>query len=158
MSGSSETAPAAIRLLRRVRAVLRQWLSGALTNRQVIRIAMRVTRFERWGVRLVTQARFRALNQSAEQADILRGEVTSCLSLASDMLALEAGLETPSDLIAHLQSVESSRQEALTAQAAAVEVASRTAARNNALAANLEQATRTIEHLRRVEAAYVKAA
>ena len=61
MSGSSETAPAAIRLLRRVRAVLRQWLSGALTNRQVIRIAMRVTRFERWGVRPITQARFRAL-------------------------------------------------------------------------------------------------
>ena len=80
MSGSSETAPAAIRLLRRVRAVLRQWLSGALTNRQVIRIAMRVTRFERWGVRPITQARFRALNQAAEQAveqtDILRGEMT----------------------------------------------------------------------------------
>ena len=162
MSGSSETAPAAIRLLRRVRAVLRQWLSGALTNRQVIRIAMRVTRFERWGVRPITQARFRALNQSAEQAveqaDILRAEMTSCLSLAADMLELKAGLETPSDLIAHLRSVESSRQEALAAQSAAVEVASRTAARNNALAANLEQATRTIEHLRRVEAAYVKAA
>ena len=142
--------------------VLRQWLSGALTNRQVIRIAMRVTRFERWGVRPITQARFRALNQAAEQAveqaDILRGEMTSCLSLAADMLELKAGLETPSDLIAHLQSLESSRQEALAAQSAAVEVASRTAARNNALAANLEQATRTIEHLRRVEAAHVKAA
>jgi hypothetical protein len=158
MSGSLETAPAAIRLLRRVRAVLRLWLSGALTNRQVIRIAMRATRFERWGVRPITQARFRALNQAAEQADILRGEMTSCLSLAADMLGLEAGLETPSDLIAHLQSLESSRQEALVAQSAAVEVASRAAARNNALAANLEQATHTIEHLRRVEAAYVKAA
>src|ERR1700735_1453417 len=162
MSGSSETAPAAIRLLRRVRAVLRQWLSGALTNRQVIRIAMRVTRFERWGVRPITQARFRALNQSAEQAveqaDILRAEMTSCLSLAADMLELKAGLETPSDLIAHLRSVESSRQEALAAQSAAVEVASRTAARNNALAADLDQATPTIELLRRVEAAYVKAA
>jgi Methyltransferase FkbM domain len=113
-------------------------------------------------VRPITQARFRALNQSAEQAveqaDILRAEMTSCLSLAADMLGLKAGLETPSDLIAHLQSLESSRQDALAAQSAAVEVASRTAARNNALAANLEQATRTIEHLRRVEAAYVKAA
>src|SRR3984957_14611157 len=100
--------------------VLRQWLSGALTNRQVIRIAMRVTRFERWGVRPITQARFRALNQSAEQAveqaDILRAEMTACLSLAADMLELKAGLETPSDLIAHLRSVESSRQEALAAQ------------------------------------------
>ena len=55
---------------------------------------MRVTRFERWGVRPITQARFRALNQAAEQAveqtDILRGEMMSWLSLASDMLGSEA--------------------------------------------------------------------
>ena len=82
-------------------------------------------------MRPITQARFRALNQAAEQADILRDE---------------------------MQSLESSRQEVLAAQSAAAEAASRTAARNKALAANLEQATSTIEHLSRVEAAHVKAA
>jgi len=167
MNGSPEAAPGSIGLQMRVRSVLRQWLSGALTTRQVIRIAMRVTRFERWGVRPITQERFRALNQAAEQAEILnqaaeqaeilRGGIMSWWSVASNKPLIESELETPSGLIAHLQSLALSHHEALAAQSAAVEMAGRMAARNNTLAANLEQATRTIEHLRRVETAYVKA-
>jgi hypothetical protein len=167
MNGSPEAAPGSIGLQMRVSSVLRQWLSGALTTRQVIRIAMRVTRFERWGVRPITQERFRALNQAAEQAEILnqaaeqaeilRGGIMSWWSVASNKPLIESELETPSGLIAHLQSLALSHHEALAAQSAAVEMAGRMAARNNTLAANLEQATRTIEHLRRVETAYVKA-
>jgi hypothetical protein len=157
MNGSPEAAPGSVGLLRRARSVLRLWLSGALTIRQIIRIAMRVTRFERWGVRPITQERFRALNQAAEQAEILRGGIVSWWSVASNAPLIEAELETRSGLIAHLRSLALSHQEAIVAQSAAVEVASRMAARNNTLTVNLEQATRTIEHLRRVEAAYVKA-
>ena len=157
MNGSSETATGSIGLPRRVRSVLRLWLSGALTTRQVIRIAMRVTRFERWGVRPITQERFRALNQAAEQAEILRRGIVSWWSAASNTPLIEPELDTPPVLIAHLRSLELSHHEALAAQSAAVEMASRMAARNNTLAANLEQATRTIEHLRRVETAYIKA-
>jgi hypothetical protein len=157
MSGSPEAAPGSIGLPRRVHSVLRQWHSGALTTRQVIRIAMRVTRFERWGVRPITQERFRALNQAAEQAEILRDGIVSWWSVASNAPLIEPELATPSGQIAHLRSLTSSHREALAAQSAAVEMAGRMAARNNTLAANLEQATRTIEHLRHVETAYVKA-
>jgi Methyltransferase FkbM domain len=118
---------------------------------------MRKTRFERWGVRPITQERFRALNQAAEQAEILRHGIVSWWSVASNAPLIEPELETPSGLIALLRSLASSHHEALAAQSAAVEMAGRTAARNNTLAANLEQATCTIEHLRRVETAYVKA-
>ena len=73
-------------------------------------------------MRPITQKRFRALNQAAEQAEVLRGQY----------------------------------QEAVAKQKAAAS-GGRMVARNNTLTANLERATRTIEHLRRVEAAYVKA-
>ena len=96
-------------LPRRTASVVRRYAIGQLTAREVVRIAMRITRFERWGVRPIAQSRFAAL--LAETA-----------SLENDILSLRHSLTLATGV----------REQ-------------------------LDIATATIAHLRRVEAEYVRA-
>jgi len=105
--------PAMLRLAGRVRAVMREWLAGNLTSRQVVRIGMRVTRFERWGVRPISQARFRALNDAAANASPPHprqpevSEVSEVTRRVADRnAALTASLDQARLTIEHLRRVE----------------------------------------------------
>jgi hypothetical protein len=124
--------------LSRVGAVARLWLGGGLTTRQVVRLAMRVGRFERWGVRPITQARFARL---VAAADAPRPDASAAVARLREMEA------------EHRIAV----QAAADAQAALADtraLAGRTAARALAMQRSLETAVLKTRHLEEIAAAY----
>src|SRR5437879_4342579 len=124
----------------RVGTVIALWCKRQLTTRQVVRLALRVARFERWGVRPITQARFAALIAAADG---------------------RRRLDESGATIAHLRRLASGYEEAVEAAAAASAaladtraLAGRSAARELAMQHALETASQKISHLQAVSTAY----
>lgn len=134
--------------LSRVGVVVRLWLGGGLTTRQVVRLAMRVSRFERWGVRPITQARFTAL--------IAAANAPPQMAPAPDDMRRQLDMA-----VARLRQVEAERQAAVQAAARVQEaledtrnLAGRSDARALQMLHRLEAATLRMQHLERIAAAY----
>src|SRR5260370_32670405 len=99
----------------RVGSVIALWCKRQLTTRQVVRLALRVARFERWGVRPITQARFAALIAAADAAHTLPAAATAAAALADTRalvgrsaareLAMQQALEVANQKISHLRAV-----------------------------------------------------
>jgi hypothetical protein len=104
MNGLRQASELVVRVPARVFGVLMQWFRGTLTTRQVVRIAMRVTRFDRWGVRPITQARFIALNEAAVQLSSMALEEPR--RQAAYNVELRARLDKAAREIEHLRRVE----------------------------------------------------
>lgn len=149
MTGARTTASRSAHFLSRVGVVVRLWLGGGLTTRQVVRLAMRVSRFGRWGVRPITQARFAALVAAAAAPPPEPPPESADMRRQLDMAA------------ARLRQVEAEHQAAAQAAADVREALDDTralAGRNEARALQmlhlLEAATLKIRHLEEIAAAY----
>jgi FkbM family methyltransferase len=146
MNMVADPGPRPLYFLSRVGVALREWARGSLTTRQLIRLAMRVARFERWGVRPITQARFIALNNTAPPAMLV------------DM---QERLGAASATVARLHSLEDEHRRAVQANADATvtladtrDRAGRSAARELQLQHALDAAQQKIQHLQAVSSQY----
>jgi hypothetical protein len=128
---------------------IREWAVGRRSTRSVVRAAMRMTRFGRWGVRPITQKRFIALNAELNQA-----RMSAIQSQAEAEAATRLFREAERKAVSLWQSLELANQTTPRAEAAVEEATRlfREAERKAvSLRQSLELANQTVEHLRRVE-------
>ena len=126
-------------LPRRSASLIWRYVTGRVSTRDVLSIAMRVSRFARWGVRPVTQRRLNGLVAAAALVAASQAEAAASRVAAAASQA-EAAASHAEAAELH-QEVETTRR----ALREAVELRRR-----------LDATTDTIAHLRRVEAAYGK--
>src|SRR5260370_26298587 len=149
----------------RVGSVIALWCKRQLTTRQVVRLAQRVARFERWGVRPITQARFAALIAAADGGRTPPAAAPAVPDITPQMALtvaeLRGRLDESGATIAHLRRLASGYEEAVEAAAAASAaladtrtLAGRGAARELAMQHALETANQKISHLQAVSTAY----